>query len=297
MVQQSPAKKVKDINDNELHLDIKELCFDLTCLEPPNLGATFLNFLQSFIIMGQSSLHPTSTLQPPPAIMTYPPLLKYRPPSSIHSDQDPTTPIRPLDHKMTGTLPGMPISPLSTTSLRDPAQSAMSYLSWNSTSQNATLATGTRPKVLETGTFAASVNPITRTKKRFNNLIAQLNEYHPSLSLADAHSYVMELRKSNNGKLSGMSIQDIIKKVASFIERDRGVSCGVSARDENCSICFDDMSAADSTSLSPCHHRFHINCINIWLESPGGAGSTCPMCRNYIVKEEEFPGLGSSRKF
>ena len=44
-------------------------------------------------------------------------------------------------------------------------------------------------------------------------------------------------------------------------------------------------------------YRFHKVCINQWLESPGGVGSTCPMCRNYIVKEDEFPELGAVRKF
>jgi len=120
----------------------------------------------------------------------------------------------------------------------------------------------------------------------------------------------MELRKSNHGKLSGMNVQDIMKKVGSFIkrdrgmsgsgslmERDRGMSGGGSDDDDNCSICFEDMYATDSRYLNSCGHRFHIHCINLWLESPGGAGSTCPMCRNYIVKEDEFPGLGTPRKF
>lgn len=112
----------------------------------------------------------------------------------------------------------------------------------------------------------------------------------------------MELRKSNNGKLSGMSIQDIMKKVGTFIERDtrlRVVAAEAAANDENedCSICMEDMNATDSRYLNPCRHRFHNTCIDKWLESPGGAGSTCPMCRNYIVKEEEFPGLGQARRF
>ena len=45
---------------------------------------------------------------------------------------------------------------------------------------------------------------------------------HPDLSKADAQTYILELRGQNPaGKLSGMSIQDIIKKVGTFIERDR----------------------------------------------------------------------------
>ena len=45
---------------------------------------------------------------------------------------------------------------------------------------------------------------------------------YPDLSKADAQTYILELRGQNpTGKLSGMSIQDIIKKVGTFIERDR----------------------------------------------------------------------------
>ena len=29
-----------------------------------------------------------------------------------------------------------------------------------------------------------------------------------------------------------------------------------------------------------------------WLATPGGAGNTCPLCREYIVAEDQFPGLG-----
>ena len=29
-----------------------------------------------------------------------------------------------------------------------------------------------------------------------------------------------------------------------------------------------------------------------WLASANGAGNTCPLCREYIVAEDQFPGLG-----
>merc|ERR1719319_672059 len=68
----------KDMNTNELQLD-------LSSLEPPCLGTNFLNFLQSFTIMGQSSSHPTTAPLPPLAFTTYPPHLLCRPPSSTAS--------------------------------------------------------------------------------------------------------------------------------------------------------------------------------------------------------------------
>jgi len=124
--------------------------------------------------------------------------------------------------------------------------------------------------------------------KKYDKLIGLLQKNHQDLSPSQALDYVMKLRKANNGKLTGMSIQDILDRVAAFIQEDQ---------DKDCSICFEDMDSEDSMYLQPCRHRFHKACINQWLESPGGAGSTCPMCRNYIVKEDEFPDLGAARRF
>ena len=64
--------------------------------------------------------------------------------------------------------------------------------------------------------------------------------------------------------------------------------------DNDCSICLEDMSMRDSRRLNPCHHKFHNQCIGNWLATPGGAGNTCPMCRHYIIQEDEFPELGHS---
>jgi len=154
--------------------------------------------------------------------------------------------------------------------------------------------------------------PRAETGKQYDNLVAQLQKDHPSLGQDRARAYVMELRQFNGGKLSGMKRQDILNKVASFIKRDMGSVDGASfmrkdkaivdvvadEEDNDCSICLEDMLDSDSLYLNPCRHRYHTVCINQWLDSPGGAGSTCPMCRNYIVKEQDFPSLGKSfRRF
>ena len=70
--------------------------------------------------------------------------------------------------------------------------------------------------------------------KKYDKLIAQLQKNHPNLSSAEAERYVLELRNSNNGKLSGMGFKDIIKRIGIVIERDRGMSGGGSAEDEKC---------------------------------------------------------------
>jgi len=106
--------------------------------------------------------------------------------------------------------------------------------------------------------------------------------------------YIHLLRENNNGKLSGMSIQSIHERVGNYMRADRERKRVENDTDNNCSICLEDMSDRDSRRLNPCEHKFHNQCINNWLATPGGAGNTCPMCRHYIIQEDEFPDLGHS---
>lgn len=43
-----------------------------------------------------------------------------------------------------------------------------------------------------------------------------------------------------------------------------------------CSICLDNISNSDVKELR-CNHKFHRNCINIWLQD----NNTCPLCRRF----------------
>ena len=47
----------------------------------------------------------------------------------------------------------------------------------------------------------------------------------------------------------------------------------------DCSICLGDL--GDDYVESPCHHVFHGECLEGWLE----VGSTCPLCRTQLVEE------------
>ena len=86
-----------------------------------------------------------------------------------------------------------------------------------------------------------------KTGKKYDKIISFLQKNHPNLSQSQALDYVMKLRKSNNGKLTGMSFQDILDGVAKFIHSDE---------EGECSICFEDMDSGDSMYLNPCYHRF-----------------------------------------
>jgi len=124
-----------------------------------------------------------------------------------------------------------------------------------------------------------------RKKRATKKLITQLITRHPQLSEETAEDFLKKVREKNNGKLSGMSIPQIIHGVEQFM--------GIQAyEDKDCSICLEEMKDYNSRRLPNCGHKFHKSCMDEWLSSPGGAGNTCPLCRKYVVQDSEFPGLG-----
>jgi len=111
------------------------------------------------------------------------------------------------------------------------------------------------------------------------------------LTAEEADRLIQEVRASNDGKLSGLSIQTIFQRVEKLM-KEGGAGFRREAVEE-CSICFESLLPGDpNVRRLPCNHRFHHDCINGWLASANGAGNTCPLCREYIVAEDQFPGLG-----
>lgn len=67
----------------------------------------------------------------------------------------------------------------------------------------------------------------------------------------------------------------------------------------DCSVCMEDLTAAQDTVMLPCSHSFHRECIGPWFYK----AATCPMCRrdmsNHLVAvtntpKGKFPGLRTS---
>jgi len=48
----------------------------------------------------------------------------------------------------------------------------------------------------------------------------------------------------------------------------------------SCSICLNNELELDY--ITPCNHRFHRKCINVWFESLEHRDKTCPQCRHVI---------------
>uniref|UniRef100_A0A3Q7GVY2 RING-type E3 ubiquitin transferase n=1 Tax=Solanum lycopersicum TaxID=4081 RepID=A0A3Q7GVY2_SOLLC len=50
-----------------------------------------------------------------------------------------------------------------------------------------------------------------------------------------------------------------------------------------CAVCLCDVSEGEMARLLPkCNHGFHVDCIDMWLQSH----STCPLCRNPVMLQE-----------
>ena len=148
-----------------------------------------------------------------------------------------------------------------------------------STGASATFLTSSRPT--STGAIPKTYQPGVKTGEQYDSLVAQLQKNHPRLSQEPSRTYVREVRKSNNGKLSGMKRQDFLNKVTSFIQRDRGIvdgACfvqkdtrivdgarfiqrdkavgdGADDEDNNCCICLENMLDFNSLYLNPCRYR------------------------------------------
>ena len=80
-----------------------------------------------------------------------------------------------------------------------------------------------------------------------------------------------------------------------------GGDASLDLKDDDCTICFEEMHERDSIYLKNCWHRFHRECINQWMESPGegreaASRSTCPICRTDIVEDDKSYKLVTKKK-
>ena len=81
---------------------------------------------------------------------------------------------------------------------------------------------------------------------------------YPHLSAVQAYIYILKLKQSNNGVLSGLSLQEIFRGVEQLMSQDG------QGQESECSICMEIMRPrAPNVRRLPCSHSFHSNCINV----------------------------------
>ena len=70
------------------------------------------------------------------------------------------------------------------------------------------------------------------------------------------------MNQSNNGKLSGLSPQEIFQGVEQLMRQDSSEE--QETKESECSICMDSMQAgAPNVRTLTCNHSFHKKCINV----------------------------------
>jgi len=57
--------------------------------------------------------------------------------------------------------------------------------------------------------------------------------------------------------------------------RDRN---GGDENENKCTICLCEYQRGDNVTALPCIHKFHVDCINLWIRT----SRTCPICRTNI---------------
>jgi len=281
-------EKVRQVEHSPASMNNIDLNFETSSLESPQLSSIEVDTLRLLTSVSLTVNRPPgapfvglpNTSRPPPS----------RPPG------------------MLGPPPGLPPRSEPSNSQADSLASIRAAITRPRTASNPRPAQGAvarpppsqaAPAHMASGAVGGAIGPIGPPaqvtsgpkNKSYQKLLTQLQGRYPDLSQTDAERYIRLLRESNNGKLSGMSIQSIFDRVGAFIRTDRE-SRRPDDTDNNCSICLEDMTDRDSRRLNPCEHKFHNACIDHWLSTPGGAGNTCPMCRHFIIQEEEFPDLG-----
>mmetsp|Transcript_75547 Transcript_75547/g.179484 ORF Transcript_75547/g.179484 Transcript_75547/m.179484 type:complete len:566 (-) Transcript_75547:155-1852(-) len=91
-------------------------------------------------------------------------------------------------------------------------------------------------------------------------------------------------RQRRNSEQREMSIEDIVQKVPTL--RPKAVSqqdLDAASGTLTCSVCLVDLAVGDSVRNLPCTHRFHMECIDTWLQKT----QACPLCRRSLGIEEE----------
>ena len=187
---------------------------------------------------------------------------------------------------------------------------------------------GAMPTMLANGGSQTAPPPSreSKSKNSFEKIMIRLSEMFPHLNRPELTACIKQVRTENNNSLSGISLEEIIARVAKIVQKkgvqQRAQPPGSPSRpaaspqpqrsagpltqamvspaaagggllgldmenDEDfCIICHEEMTVQTSTHLE-CRHRFHTECIRKWFVEQ----STCPTCRVHSLMPDEYPAL------
>jgi len=139
---------------------------------------------------------------------------------------------------------------------------------------------------------APAPGPALHTSKKAV-MVEKLVSRYPDMTSEEAGRHLAMVRVRNKGRLSGLSIAEILGRVRALWEAERGRG------GSTCPICMEgagQRQGADQVwrQLQPCLHSFHAVCIEAWLGREGG-DHTCPVCRHLVLLEEDSPTLQPRR--
>ncbi|XP_051903652.1 E3 ubiquitin-protein ligase TTC3-like [Hippocampus zosterae] len=149
--------------------------------------------------------------------------------------------------------------------------------------------------------------------------VESLGTIFPEYSRSDLMTFFKDLRSSNGGSLSKMSLQDVLSAASQLIlDQKEAIASGAAAAaapppgepssiwqksrhqtpfgtdalnlEDPCAICHEEMSPPHCLVLE-CRHAFHEKCIASWLKD----SNTCPNCRKQTLFKD-FPVLPGRRR-
>jgi E3 ubiquitin-protein ligase RNF38/44 len=80
--------------------------------------------------------------------------------------------------------------------------------------------------------------------------------------------------------------ESVIKEIPTFRFTKRGDNNDDHQTVKGCVVCLNSFQEQDMLKVLPnCSHHFHLDCINIWLQT----NANCPLCRTSISGNTQFP--------
>ena len=124
-------------------------------------------------------------------------------------------------------------------------------------------------------------------EEKLVKLTESIQAVFPHLSSDQVLDHLSAIKKSNNGTLNGLTLDDMVCTIASRQSQEESLKEVEVENLEICVCCQFEIERDDDTrpliTLPECKHVFHKKCISRWL----AVSKVCPTCRC----PQEFPPL------